>query len=275
MSLYSIEVFDAKKTSRSIDVIHDVAGDETVHDLKKRIAQKKGKLAIERQSLRLEPKGKSLKDEQKISELNMPTNGQIYLRDLGPQIAWKTVFLVEYAGPFFIYPLFYLRPTWIYGADASKPVHDVVTLALICSSFHYAKRLFETQFIHRFSNGTMPLSNLFKNCSYYWGFSAFISYFINHPFYMSPYFGSAQAYLGLAGFVLSELGNLSIHVLLRNLRPAGTKERRIPFPTSNFFTQMYDYVSCPNYTYEVYSWVFFTVMTQSLPDCRSLKAVSV
>lgn len=37
-------------------------------------------------------------------------------RDLGPQIAWKTVFLLEYAGPLFIYPLFYCRPSILYGS---------------------------------------------------------------------------------------------------------------------------------------------------------------
>ena len=32
----------------------------------------------------------------------------------------------------------------------------------------------------------MPLFNLFKNCSYYWGFAAFVSYFVNHPLYTPP-----------------------------------------------------------------------------------------
>jgi very-long-chain enoyl-CoA reductase len=62
-----------------------------------------------------------------------------------------------------------------------------------------------------------------------------------------------------------ELGNLSIHVALRNLRPPGSKVRKIPYPTSNPFTQLFNLVSCPNYTYEVGSWIAFTVMTQSLP----------
>jgi very-long-chain enoyl-CoA reductase len=42
-------------------------------------------------------------------------NALLYVRDLGMQIGWQTVFLIEYAGPFFIYPLFYLRPSLIYG----------------------------------------------------------------------------------------------------------------------------------------------------------------
>lgn len=79
---------------------------------------------------------------------------------------------------------------------------------------------------------------------------------------------------------ICELGNLAIHVALRNLRPpgttctcnymcvhackckskeaniilsppTGTKERKIPYPTSNPLTVIFNYVSCPNYTYEV------------------------
>jgi len=40
---------------------------------------------------------------------------------IGPQVAWKTVFLVEYAGPILIYLFFYLRPTFLYGPLASQP----------------------------------------------------------------------------------------------------------------------------------------------------------
>lgn len=36
------------------------------------------------------------------------------------------------------------------------------SIACACFSFHYIKRLLETVFIHRFSNATMPISNLFK-----------------------------------------------------------------------------------------------------------------
>ena len=40
--------------------------------------------------------------------------------------------------------------------------------------------------IHKFSHATMPIFNLYKNCSYYWAFAAFVSYFINHPKYTPP-----------------------------------------------------------------------------------------
>jgi len=259
-----VEVFDAKK-SRSITTLEDISPNDTVLSLKRRVAKQIEK-GVERISLRLEAKGRSLRDDEVVSALGLSaTNAQLFLRDLGPQISWKTVFLCEYAGPLLVYPLFYLRPSIVYGVEARRPIEQVVTIALLCHSFHYAKRLFETQYIHRFSNATMPIRNLFKNCGYYWGFAAFMSYFINHPMYTRPTFSPMQVYLGLAGFIISEIGNFSIHLLLRNLRPAGTKERKIPYPNSNPLTLMYNFVSCPNYTYEVMSWISFTLMTQCLP----------
>ncbi|KAI0217626.1 putative very-long-chain enoyl-CoA reductase art-1 [Lamellibrachia satsuma] len=78
-------------------------------------------------------------------------------------------------------------------------------------------------------------------------------------------FGNLQVYGGLASFILSELGNMSIHIVLRNLRPPGTKVRRIPYPTANPFTWLFNFVSCPNYTYEASAWFSFTLMTQCLP----------
>ncbi|MGH0175372.1 UNVERIFIED_CONTAM: hypothetical protein FKN15_008849, partial [Acipenser sinensis] len=62
-----------------------------------------------------------------------------------------------------------------------------------------------------------------------------------------------------------QIGNFSIHIALRNLRPPGSKARKIPYPTKNPFTWLFLLVSCPNYTYEVGSWVGFTLMTQCLP----------
>ena len=45
----------------------------------------------------------------------------------------------------------------------------------------------------------------------------------------------------------------------------GTKERRIPYPTSNPLTYMFKFVSCPNYTYETGAWLGFSIMTLTLP----------
>lgn len=75
------------------------------------------------------------------------------------------------------------------------------SMAAACWSIHYAKRLLETIFVHRFSHATMPLRNLFKNCIYYWGFTAYVAYHVNHPLFTSPCM--MQVYAGLAGFLVS------------------------------------------------------------------------
>uniref|UniRef100_A0A8D0GAG5 Steroid 5-alpha reductase C-terminal domain-containing protein n=1 Tax=Sphenodon punctatus TaxID=8508 RepID=A0A8D0GAG5_SPHPU len=196
-------------------------------------------------------KGKSLRDEEILQHLPVGTTATLYFKDLGPQIGWTMVFLIEYTGPLFIYFVFYFRMSFVYGLDhrfTSSP-HPVVNLACVCHSFHYIKRLIETIFVHRFSHGTMPLRSIVKNCLYYWGFAAWLAYYINHPLYTPP------------------SGNFSIHVALSNLRRDGkrSKTRKIPYPTKNPFTWLFFFVSCPNYTYEVGAWISFTIMTQCVP----------
>lgn len=67
---------------------------------------------VHRQSLRLDAKGKSLSDSDTLKSLSISTGGKLYFKDLGPQISWKTVFLVEYAGPLVLYLWMYQR-RWI------------------------------------------------------------------------------------------------------------------------------------------------------------------
>ena len=102
----------------------------------------------------------------------------------------------------------------------------------------------------------MPLMNLFKNSAYYWMFGAVIGIPLCSPHYEPPS-NIVVIYFGLVLFLLSQVGNLVCHLMLRNLRPAeGSRER--PIPTGFLF----DYVSCPNYTFEILAWVGFSVMTQ-------------
>ncbi|XP_067646545.1 very-long-chain enoyl-CoA reductase [Eurosta solidaginis] len=249
--------------SKSYGKCH-IPASTTVGDLRYIIHKQYAKTpAPERQSLRLEPRGKALKETDTLETLNIGQSNKIYIKDLGPQIGWKTVFLAEYAGPLFVYLIFYARPAIIYGEAADKPMSLTVHIAAACYTVHYAKRILETIFVHRFSHATMPIRNLFKNCSYYWGFTAYVSYHVNHPLYTSPCV--LQVWGFLAAFAICELGNFSIHIALRNLRPPGTKVRRIPVPDDNPFTKLFNLVSCPNYTYEIGSWLAFSLMTQCLP----------
>jgi len=260
-----IQIVQAKTSKPVVTLSGQYGSETTIGEIKKAIGAAKQKFKdINRQEVRAEAKGKGLKDEDTLGNLGLTDkNLVLYFKDRGIQIGWTTVFLSEYAGPLLVYLMFYLRPSLIYGDTSKAEVSQATHVAAAAWSFHYIKRLLETIFVHRFSNATMPLGNLFKNCSYYWGFAAYIAYHINHPLYTPP--TSAQVYIFLAMFLLCELGNFTIHILLRNLRPAGSKERKIPYPNSNPLSMMQNFVSCPNYTYEIGAWISFSIMTQCLP----------
>lgn len=71
--------------------------------------------------MRLESKGKSLKDTDTIDGLKLRDGSKLYVKDLGPQIKWSTVFLAEYAGPLLVYLWIYQRP-WIFYGTTTEPV---------------------------------------------------------------------------------------------------------------------------------------------------------
>nr|CAG4644103.1 EOG090X097L [Lepidurus arcticus] len=240
-----------------------VSPSTTIKELKGEIRDLKPHLHFERQELRLEPRGKPVEESKTVENLGLKPDQVLYFKDLGPQIGWKTVFLAEYAGPLAIYLWIYQRPWLFYGNITTKSVAPVVHIAAACWSIHYAKRILETIFVHRFSHATMPLSNLWRNCGYYWLFAAYVSYHVNHPLFTAPC--QMQSYIALGVWTLCEIGNFSIHWRLRNLRPPGSKERKIPLPTADPFTSLFSLVSCPNYTYEVGGWLAFSVMTQCIP----------
>ncbi|XP_014037273.1 very-long-chain enoyl-CoA reductase isoform X2 [Salmo salar] len=263
----TVEVLDGR-TRQQLCLLDKVEPHVTIGEIKRLFHKSYQQLYPARQDLKLDPKGKSLKDDDVLQNLPVGTTATMYFRDLGPQIGWTMVFLAEYIGPLFIYLLFYFRVPHIYSQqDAfTSSSNSVVTLACACHTCHYIKRLIETIFVHRFSHGTMPLRTIIRNCVYYWTFSAWLAFYINHPLYTPPSYGDMQVNYALAIFVLCEAGNFSIHVTLNNLKAeGGPKCRKFPRPTKNPFTWLFFLVSCPNYTYEVGAWASFSVMTQCLP----------
>ncbi|KAJ1022546.1 hypothetical protein NDA16_003535 [Ustilago loliicola] len=244
----------------------------TLAEVKKQIASASRKLTPERQRITTEDKKPLLDDDASLSSLGVSSGQTLYVKDLGPQIGWKTVFLTEYAGPIFIHPLFYYLGPKIWHREF---VHSKVqTVALSLAVAHYVKREIETLFVHRFSNGTMPLFNIFKNSTHYW----FLSGFLLAPFIYSPWFSAASVagtiqdsnkfIFGTAAvWALAELSNAYTHIILKNLRPAGTKVRKIPRGFA------FELVSCPNYFFEFVAWAAFTVLTLN-PASALFAAVS-
>ncbi|KAK7881154.1 hypothetical protein WMY93_029563 [Mugilogobius chulae] len=214
-----VEILDAK-TREQLCFLDKVEPHSTIGEIKSLFHKLYPHWYPARQALKLDPRGKSLRDEEVLQSLPVGTTATMFFKDLGPQLGWTMVFLAEYLGPLLTYLLFYFRVPYIYShsfAFTSSP-HPVVRLACVCHTIHYIKRLVETIFVHRFSHGTMPLRTIVWNCAYYWGFSAWLAYYINHPLYTPPSYGDLQINYALAIFVMCELGNFSIHLTLNSLK---------------------------------------------------------
>ena len=162
-----------------------------------------------------------------------------------------------------IHPLLYQLRPMLYSSP--NPSHfpapsalQKVSLLIIC--LHYLKREFETIYVHRFSAATMPAKNIFKNSFHYWVLSGlFLGYFIYGP--NAPTAGQMEpssTSLGLLLYGIGELGNLQSHLTLRGLRSEGGKERGIPRG------RVFSLVTCPNYMFEILSWIGVAVVTRSL-----------
>ncbi|XP_066509057.1 very-long-chain enoyl-CoA reductase-like [Hoplias malabaricus] len=263
---FEVEILDPKSKAQ-LCFLDKVEPNATIGEIKRQLHKLYPKWYPSRQALKLHPEGKALNDEDILEDLPVGTTATIFLQDLGPQLSWTMVFLVESIGPLFIYLLFFYRVPYIYSPEFSysRSPHAIVRLACVCHSLHYIKRLMETIFVHRFSRGTLALQNIALNCVYYWGFAAWLAYYINHPLYTTPTYGKLQIYFALLLFLICECGNLSINLTLNHLRCNGSRPRQIPYPNKNPFTWLFFFVSCPNYTYEVGAWLSFTVMTQCVP----------
>ncbi|CAD7701677.1 unnamed protein product [Ostreobium quekettii] len=239
-----------------------IDADATVDELKKALHAKKKKWHPSRQRLTLPAKpgqktGDALMLGVRLAEYGLEDGSTVVLKDLGPQIAYIAVFFWEYFGPLAVYPLFYFFPKLLYPFHREPVVHSIVqTMALAFWTAHYAKRILETFFVHRFSKGTMPLFNLFKNCSYYWGFAAMVSYFVNHPLYTPPDVTAASLLLG--GAVVCQVSNLYCHILQKNLRKPGEKGYKVPHGF------LFEYITCANYTCETLAWVLFGFATKTV-----------
>ncbi|KAI0314305.1 3-oxo-5-alpha-steroid 4-dehydrogenase-domain-containing protein [Amylostereum chailletii] len=247
----------------SLDLGKDV-NTATVADVKVALAAKFPKLYVERQKVSLKDDKKTLADESTLASVGLSDGGELALKDLGPQINWKTIFLVEYAGPLVIHPLVYHFSDVFYRGPVQHSQLQKYMYAMVLA--HFAKRELETLFVHRFSHATMPAFNIIKNSAHYHFLAGlFIAYPVYSPTYSanSPYIvgtirDNPNFLLGcVAVWLFSELSNLKTHWTLRNLRPAGTRRRALPYGYG------FSLVSCPNYFFELVAWVVISVMTGS------------
>jgi very-long-chain enoyl-CoA reductase len=188
--------------------------------------------------------------DNSINSTGLRDQSTIFVKDLGPQISWRTVFIVEYLGPLIIHPLVYAIRPYVYPSAPSQ-ASQLQTLSCILICLHFLKRELETMFVHRFSAATMPARNIFKNSAHYWILAGLnIAVWIYAP--SSPTAKAANQAILSAGLVLytvGELWNFYVHLVLSSLRSSGGAERGIP---SGFG---FGLVTCPNYLAETISWI--------------------
>ena len=91
-------------------------------------------------------------DNKTLHSYGVESGETIVFKDLGPQIGYRTVFVVEYLGPLLIVLFYSMRPAFIFGANAAiSPWNWVAKLGLACWVLHFVKRELETFFVHKFS----------------------------------------------------------------------------------------------------------------------------
>ena len=196
---------------------------------------------------------------------------EVIFKDLGPQISWKQVFLIEYFGPLLIHPAINFM---VYGNVNGGSVLQNTLMWMVI--LHFIKRELETLFVHRFSHATMPFLNVFKNSFHYWLLSGFwLAFDIYAPKSLYLKFLPAQLqqlqFFDIARinqlhmwhlfwimvWLWAEFSNLSTHIILKNLRPAGSRVRKIPHGYG--FSAPFN-LSCPNYYFESLSWFAFCML---------------
>ncbi|KAF7543891.1 hypothetical protein G7Z17_g10384 [Cylindrodendrum hubeiense] len=248
-----------KQPIKKLPASIELGPDATVEDVKKIIAKEARIGDFNRVGLYDPSTKKTLKNRKArvVDEEGVSSAGEVLVKDLGLQISWRTVFVIEYLGPILIHlAVVAARPYLYKNAEGDMSQTQWLTLGMIV--LHFVKREFETLFVHKFSANTMPFSNVFKNSFFYWAISgALCAYFIYSPTSLA-----AQAdipvvdAIGAALYLFSETGNGLVHRYLSTLRSTGGTERKIPVGYG------FGLVTCPNYMFEILSWVSIILVSR-------------
>ncbi|KAK3344302.1 3-oxo-5-alpha-steroid 4-dehydrogenase-domain-containing protein [Lasiosphaeria hispida] len=257
-----------KKPIKKLPSTIELPRDATVEDAKLQIARQSGISDFNRIGLFDPTTKKILKNRAALvlQEAGVAEAGELVVKDLGPQIAWRTVFVIEYFGPILFHVLFplvrpyiYHIPPYVYKSEAETPLTQVQWLLFALFQIHFLKREYETVFVHKFSANTMPAFNIFRNSAFYWMLAGVLCAFdIYAP-------GSLSArdelvpldYFGLGLFTVCEICNWIVHQHLASLRKPGGTEKGIPNCIGSSL------VTCPNYMFEVLAWVGVILISRS------------
>lgn len=134
----------------------ELAEEATVEDLNKAV-HKMTKIPALRQKLVID--GKTLLFGKKIREFTEAKTFEVTVKDLGPQLPYKQLFVIEYFGPLLTIPIGFL---------ISKNRSDTAKFGAALGFLHFLKRELESEYVHIFSNASVPVSGSIKNFIHYW-----------------------------------------------------------------------------------------------------------
>ncbi|CAI8507734.1 unnamed protein product [Hanseniaspora opuntiae] len=221
LSEINIKTRSRKAFKKDISISYDSKANGSIKDLTAHILEAyKSKLNPNRIRLTVLSKDKQVPLADDLSNIN----SEVYIKDLGPQISWRLVFMIEYFGPILIHSILYQLSLYYNVSNTNAELSkNVYYMHLI----HYAKREFESVLCYLGYGFNLGI-NLNIKPAHSWGF-----------------------------FAVFELCNLLCHIKLRlvgdKLLKQGIKERK---PINESFFKV---LVSPNYTFEVLSWIVVTL----------------
>ncbi|KAH8907059.1 hypothetical protein BR93DRAFT_927916 [Coniochaeta sp. PMI_546] len=264
-----------KQPIKRLPTTIELPKDATAEDAKKIIARAAGVSDFNRIGLFAPDTKKIIKDRKALiaEQQSVMSAGELLVKDLGLQVSWRFVFMVEYFGPIlfhalivairpYIYPSLPFAPAWwpyVYKNETETPMTKVQWLVFALFQLHFIKRELETMFLHKFSANTMPAWNIFRNSFFYWVSAGLVAAYDVY----APGSLSSRDQLGLLdyfGFALwfnGEVCNYLVHKHLASLRKPGGTEKGIPRCIGSHL------VTSPNYMFEVIAWVGVIIISRS------------
>jgi len=176
------------------------------------------------------------------------------VKDYGPQVSWRTVYIVEYFGALVALPVV----MWVQNP------FNLLRMDVVLWVVHYGLRLYESVFVHTFSSETMPFKNIFKNSAYYWGAGALIGYFGSQT---EEQFVEPYTNILVVLWCLCHMGTVNCHLYLANLRNNTNGDKKEDNGETKALTHilptnwMFRLVVCPNYGFEIVGWVLYAMLT--------------
>jgi hypothetical protein len=128
-----------------------------------------------------------------------------------------------------------------------------IQLLVFTSVFiHFAKRVLESLFLHKYS-GPVGIFTTLMIASFY-SFAAFLIGYLNRTPLQTM---DAWSYLGIVLFAVGIIGNFNQHKALADLRK-DSMEYKIPHGG------LFEYVVCPHYLFEIIAWTGIFLLSRHL-----------